>query len=117
MSKHWAVALLFGLSVSIGVSAADNGSDTKKPATIKAVAKPAAKSVAKPAKAFALAPGAEQMLSHGRFEGIAMYAPKQQVKSFVLLFSSAEGWQRAAGLRLGKVWAARRRREGRRRDE
>ena len=107
MSKHWAVALLFGLSVSIGVSAADNGSDTKKPATIKAVAKPAAKSVAKPAaKAFALAPGAEQMLSHGRFEGIAMYAPKQQVKSFVLLFSSAEGWQ-AGDAETARLLAAR----------
>ncbi|MFT4047952.1 MAG: AcvB/VirJ family lysyl-phosphatidylglycerol hydrolase [Solimonas sp.] len=46
-----------------------------------------AKPVAARPKEIPLAPGAEQMITHGSFEGVAMYAPRHQVKSFVMLFS------------------------------
>ncbi|SER21315.1 Type IV secretory pathway, VirJ component [Solimonas aquatica] len=36
---------------------------------------------------------AEQTLSHGRFETVTLYPPKGQVKSFVMAFSGAGGWQ------------------------
>ncbi|WP_043113840.1 virulence factor family protein [Solimonas soli] len=55
----------------------------------KAPARTAAKSARPAAKPreIPLAPGAEQMITHGSFEGVAMYAPRHQVKSFVMLFS------------------------------
>ncbi|MGH8446717.1 MAG: virulence factor family protein [Solimonas sp.] len=62
-----------------------------KPATPAKAAK-AVKPAPKAPREIPLAPGAEQMLSHGRFEGVAMYPPKRQVKSFVFLMSGAKGW-------------------------
>jgi len=59
------------------------------PAVPAAAAKAAAPASAKKTrpKEIPLAPGAEQMISHGSFDGVAMYAPRHQVKSFVMMFS------------------------------
>lgn len=66
---------------------------TPAPAPAKhAAAKPQAKPSARPPREIPLAPGAEQMVSHGRFEGVAMYAPRHQIKSFAMLLSGADGW-------------------------
>ena len=53
------------------------------------------KAAAPAQKVTPLAPGAEQMISHGRFDDIAMYTPKRQIKSFVMLLSGAKGWTAA----------------------
>lgn len=40
-----------------------------------------------------LATGASEMISHGRFDGVAIYPPPGPVRSFVFVLSGAQGWQ------------------------
>lgn len=75
--------------LAAAASAAEPQPARPAPARPATPAKPAA---AKPPKEIPLAPGAEQMVSHGRFEGVAMYPPRHQVKSFVMLLSGTDGW-------------------------
>lgn len=42
---------------------------------------------------FGLPAMAEQTISHGRFESVALFAPKGPIKSFVMVLSGAEGWR------------------------
>ncbi len=82
------LALLLGIAITAATAA-----PSEKPA--RAASHVAAKSVspaAKSVKEILLPPGAEQLVSHGRFEGVAMYAPRRQVKSFVMLLYGAQGW-------------------------
>ncbi|NKF24661.1 virulence factor family protein [Solimonas marina] len=56
-----------------------------------------ASSVAAPADAaplpIPLAPGAREMISHGRFDGVALYPAQGKLKSFAFVLSGADGWQ------------------------
>lgn len=47
-----------------------------------------------------LAIGASEMISHGRFEGVAIYPPPGPIRSFVFVLSGAQGWQ------APEVWMA-----------
>src|SRR3546814_4570692 len=43
---------------------------------------------------------ASEMISHGRFDGVAIYPPPGPIRSFVFVLSSAQGW------RAPEIWMA-----------
>lgn len=48
---------------------------------------------APPPKPVPLAPGAKEMISHGRFDGVAIYPPPGKLTGFAFVLSGADGWQ------------------------
>jgi type IV secretory pathway VirJ component len=76
------------LSVAAASAAASPPAHKKPPPSPEAAEAPAAAAAPIP-----LAPGAREMVAHGRFDGVAIYPPQGKLSGFVFVLSGADGWQ------------------------